>query len=155
MISGDNPDSEYAILDSGCTTSVSPYRNILSNYSTCNSNVSLADNSQMRVVGKGSINMTKEVRHCPEARHLLISASKLVQDGFSIIFSKDGADILFDNIQLLRAQLINGQFLIPINELLPQCALLASTSLSMSNDVSHARLGHPSERLLCRNTNLD
>lgn len=150
MISTFRPNIDYAILDSGCTTSISPTKSILSDYSTFNSSVNLADNSTIQVIGKGSINMIKEVLYCPEAKHFLISASKLVEDSFSIIFSKEGADICSNNVQLLRARLINGLFLIPMSDLLPQHALMASTHISMTNDISHARLGHPSERLLTK-----
>jgi hypothetical protein len=53
-----------------------------------------------------------------------------------------------NNIQLFSAKLKDGLFLIPMSDLVPQRALMASTHISMSNDVSHARLGYPSEKLL-------
>jgi hypothetical protein len=94
------------------------------------SQVTLANNSSIEVIGKGSINIVNEVLHCLNARHTLISVSKLIEDGYLIVFRRDGADNLMNNIQLLRARLKNGLFLILISDLLPT-HIMASTHITM------------------------
>ena len=108
----------------------------------------IADDSFMEVKGKGNFHILKNVQFCPEAKHTLISISTLCEEGFSVSITKDKAMVYFNNIPILNAVKKNKLYYINLDELIPKRAMMATSSANLTNDVLHARLGHPSHKLM-------
>lgn len=155
MVTNENTDSEipsndFAILDSGCTNHLTPRRDILSEFEVSASSITIADDTSMSVKGKGNYHILKDILYCPKAKHTLISISTLCDNGYDIRLNKDQAVISIKGIPILYATKRNRLYYVKLSDLIPNQALMATSGAPISNLLIHARLGHPSERLMMK-----
>jgi len=112
-------DNPAWILDSGCTTSMVPTADILSDYEVViNHCVQLADGTKVSIAGKGSFTFTgdngrtyiiKKVFHVPRLTTKLLSLRKFSQDGLSSTIANDRCTVRdADNSTIFEAAYERG-----------------------------------------------
>ncbi|CAH9095979.1 unnamed protein product [Cuscuta epithymum] len=140
------------LIDSGCTYHMTPFRNMFTSYSTCESgHVSLADNKKCKVHGMGDISLKfengtvfklKNVRHVPDLRHNLLSVSAFEECGLEGKWGNGCMKILKNSLVLFKALKENSLYVVhakPFSE-------HANTVLSDKSVLWHQRLGHMSNK---------
>lgn len=155
LVAEDTTDPSFLILDSGATDHIFNKRGLLHNFQRIISSVKIANGQSMKVEGKGNCHILKDILFCPEASSNLISISKLIDDGYCFVADSNGTSISKNNIIIFRATRHLGLFIIKPNDLNTSHSLMTSSKVEVTNDILHARLGHPSDRLLRRIHNLE
>ncbi|KAJ3539712.1 hypothetical protein NM688_g6325 [Phlebia brevispora] len=165
----EQPTTFTEIWDSRATCHMSPYRWMFDTFEPYADSIRLADSTSIPVEGKGTMSIntlinghwTKirllNVHYAPSFRCTLVSLSKFVERGFSIVINTDGMNIIAPNRRdhLAIIPCTNGLYRvahtpnqIPIN-------LMAFAA--MNNRISlkevHERLGHISYRYIERHLN--
>jgi hypothetical protein len=144
---------DFALLDSGATSHMFPSDFADSRSKPCSVDIQLASKYQtMEATKIGDIGLLKDVLFIEEIAHPLVSIMKLTDNGFSVNFKSDGAEISLNGIVLIKAMRKDNLFLIKLSSLIPsnprERANVASHTLSSSIEHLHERLAHSSLKLI-------
>lgn len=152
---GMNNKSSDWFIDSGASIHMTPDEKLIKNrVTTAVNQIIAANNSTMKVNGKGKVNLkvnnfdieVDEVLYVPELSANLLSISKMVEKGNTITFNSEGCTVYDDQMSILvNCKPIDGIY--KINGGVEKCMLTAKQENSM---VWHKRLGHINHKDLCK-----
>lgn len=138
-----NMDKNLWVADSGCTNHMTPYKDLFENYEEItDGNVYLADDTTLKVIGKGNISTKygtlKEVWYVPKLKQNLFSITAVAAKG--IKYTGSGEQLVFyrGDKELFKAKLHNKLYLINFNIVEKNYANAANL------EKWHARFGHVS-----------
>lgn len=135
-------------IDSGASQHMTPYQELLTNIQPVNNHsIATADNSSVRVSGKGESNLlfnenqiqVSEILHVPNLAVSLLSVYKIASNGNTVIFNADGCRILNSKgKEMVKCKAENGVYKLCTD--FSECMIAES----VQNDVEiwHRRLGH-------------
>ena len=143
-----------AILDSGCTAHISPYRELFTSYTPIDHvPISAANKTSFAAIGRGDIEVVlpngtdvnrlilRNVLHCPDTAFTLISMSAMDRAGYNFTL-KSGHLIVRapKGEKIADVPVENGLYKVPMRE--PVAAAATGGELSVRIDDLHRRLGH-------------
>jgi hypothetical protein len=138
------------ILDSGCSTHMSPNYSLFTGYAMRTGTVSLANGERIQVTGEGSVQLAakngasvtlQKVLHVPNLSCNLVSIKQLTAQGFTCLFDDQRATIRKDQNTLTARSVGNGWQLTVAGA----AAFAATAKISEKSAVWHRRLGHPGQ----------
>ena len=140
-------------IDSGATTHLTSQRDVFTDYQLDNNyNVYMANGSRVTSQGMGSVIVpfrnscslkVKEVFHVPQLTHNLLSVSKLVKDGYNLLFDKFGCRLFKNEIQVPEKEVIvTGKCVGGLYKLEPFTSLSSLVTVNNNYVLWHKRLGH-------------
>ena len=148
------------MLDSGCTTHMTPRRDWMSEIEPYQGEIILAENGRsVEAKAKGNVKVTidgdngsrrdikiSDVLYVPSLRNNLLSIRKLIGHGYEIVFNRNGAQI-YDNKDLLIAEAYEKDRMFVLNTSLctkPKQILQKCFKANGKNEKElwHRRLGH-------------
>lgn len=150
--SSDNGTNSWYI-DSGATSHMTGDRGFFCSFNNCNDKVLLADGRAINAEGKGNglitlINGKKinvcDVLYVPGLKGNLLSVKRLIERGFTVIFTRNKCDIKMNNSTIVTTYLRDSLFKL-------DCCLVSSSSCDCSRNciqLWHRRMGHRDIRVI-------
>lgn len=146
-VSDQNKRSTCWFIDSGATNHMSANQDQFENLRKINRKVYLADDRGLNATGIGEVVLhcetgsrirLKDVLLVPELGSSLLSVSKVVKNGFQVLFKEDSCSIEKDGVVALEAKKINGLYTVI------QSTSFAGKVSTYDNELMlwHRRLGH-------------
>ena len=83
------------IIDSGCTQHTCINRKAFTEFQNKRCKITIADGSEIRSSGKGTVGQFKNVNYVPEFKFNLLSVKQLTGDGYVVMFDTEGKVIVF------------------------------------------------------------
>lgn len=150
-------NSSSWLLDSGATSHMTSYREVLKDFSECGGKLSLASKDTTFIAGKGSATFTPsdgvneplpvpDVLHVPELRANLLSVSKIADRDNSVLFTKTGAIVWNSKGQLLARAARHGNLYVlhdaAHRESKSQASVVVASGAVTTHQMWHERFGH-------------
>jgi len=135
------------ILDSGATTHISNKKELFQNMKEENVSVGQLEGRELIGIGSGRIHISEElilekVLYVPNAKYCLISVSKLISNGYKVIFDSDVASLEKEDCKTVVAERKGNLYIIKNIEI----ANLATKEIKLQT--LHKRLGHQNYKLI-------
>lgn len=95
----------FLVVDSGTSDTMSPEKDMLTNYVPVSESIEVAGGGTLEVVGKGNLQIgpieLEGVRHVPDLQQPLLSVNQLTKNGNKVFFGEDSVMIMDKNHDLI------------------------------------------------------
>lgn len=142
-----NEDSTEFLIDSGAADHFCTELNKFQSLDSTKMNITLANGFQMTIQGKGNVGKLREVYYAPTFTHNLLSAAKLCDQGYTVLFNSHGVSITnkTKNITVLGERK-NDKYV--VNVMCDRSQVLQIKKEINLVKLWHLRLGHISDSKL-------
>lgn len=147
--------SETWILDSGATSHCTGQVKLFSDIIPVSDTVITADGSKTLIEGVGTCRLVssgepfklEHTLYIPDFKMNLMSVSRICDHGYQVLFDQDGCKVLDKGSVQMRAKRVDNLYV--VEAVGNEKVLNASLSL-VSDNLWHARLGHPGKKKLLK-----